>query len=110
MKKTNNTLFTLLNGILQKRIAALKETTKCLCKYEPLPTKLFSNIKNKTFVGLELPKKNTGMFRNKILSRSMVTGLDCINLMKNQRKYFNDELLKKMVSIVGFDYNLRFDN
>lgn len=108
IKKTNKTLSTLLNGILQKRIAALKETTKCLCKYKPLPIKLLPKEKNNTLVNLE--RKKTGIFRIENFSRSMVTGLDCINLMKNQRKYFNNELIKKMVAIIGFDYNLRFNN
>jgi hypothetical protein len=110
IKKTNKTLSALLNGILQKRIADLNETTKCLCKYKPLLNNILSNEKKNTFVSLERQRKKTGMFRPKNFSRSMVTGLDCINLMKNQRKYFNNELIKKMVAIIGFDYNLRFNN
>ena len=109
IERTNKTLLALLNGIFQKRASILREATKCLCKYKPLQVQT-SSKKNQEKITLFEMNNTQGNALNKddMDQNFSITGIDCINLMKCDDRYGNHNLILKMISILNFDYNLRF--
>lgn len=109
ISKTNKTLMALLDGILKKRNRILKEATKCICQYKPLPSKTFVRKKLKKEINPKIFTKTRGtpQIVYDLDTGNYLTGNDCINLMRNQSIFYQKELFLKLFFSLGSDYNFR---
>mmetsp|Transcript_28931 Transcript_28931/g.72853 ORF Transcript_28931/g.72853 Transcript_28931/m.72853 type:complete len:171 (-) Transcript_28931:41-553(-) len=108
ISKTNKTLMTLLNGILQNRIKILREATKCLCKYKPLPLKI--SIQKKNEVSVEIlekpnffPEKKSSFFPKK--NYLTIDADDCLTFLKSKNRNIFPKFFSKWFYSVIIDYN-----
>lgn len=110
ISKTNKTLMTLLNGILQKRTKLLRDATKCLSKYKPLPLQLNlpnRNQKHQDFtrkIEEEVHKKFSLSYDNTDFS---VGPEDCLVFLKSIKKDDYPKFFSKWFFSVVIDHNFR---
>ncbi|ABW98227.1 hypothetical protein HAN_3g417 (nucleomorph) [Hemiselmis andersenii] len=108
ISKTNKTLMTLLNGILQKRIKILREATKCLCKYKPLPLKISIQKKNENTVeqieksNFILEEKNLIFLKRNFLN---INAEDCLAFLKSKNQNVFPKFFSKWFFSVMIDHN-----
>jgi hypothetical protein len=108
--RANKTLMTFLDGILQRRMKMLKEATKCLCKYRPLPIK-YHLLRKKQEASLN---PHMGIFVYKPVApfypsryENYLTADDCLYLIKNDSEEKFKKFFIKWFFMVGFDHNFR---
>jgi len=108
--KTNKTLMTLLGGILRRRIRILREATKCLCKYKPMPLKI--NIQNRNEKHLEFQKKPDYLFKkkNSFMKNHGKLAIDyehCLIFLKSMRLEEYPKFFSKWFFSVIIDNNIK---
>jgi hypothetical protein len=108
LKKTNKTLMSLLNGILQRRIRILKEATKCLNKYKPFVSKLIYEkvnpvISEKRKFKENFLNKNNPLIRFK--EEMWCTSKDCLNMLHFDDAFQDKTEFFKWYLYLCNDYN-----
>jgi hypothetical protein len=108
--RANKTLMMFLDGIFQRRIKMLKEATKCLCKYRPLPIRI-NLYKKKPEIPQNLQVNN--FFHQPIAPfypsrfENYITADDCLFLIKTDPEEKFKKFFTKWFFMVGFDHNFR---
>jgi hypothetical protein len=110
LKKTNKTLMSLLNGILQRRIRILKEATKCLNKYKPLVTKLIYEkvnpvISDKRKFNENFSNKNNSLILFK--EEMWCTSKDCLKMLYSNYAFQDKMQFFKWYLYLCNDYNFQ---